>query len=362
MDKRGYAVSAPIVAVGIGILILTYLYFLPLNDKCNLIPGLPSCEQSSAETLFSANPGILVPQEVSKRYSIPSTELFRINDLELATIFNEIKVERGWFYSNAGDAEFSLNEGAKEAKLFIVIGDAKGSLNVVVNGRTVSRISGEGVREVNIPIGITEKTNSLKLVPTVPFMPWSSNRYGIAKVTLKERYTKTTNKATYNIEIKQDPNDVVRGMLNFNSECLSTDNLIVTLNDNELIDDIVCSGMKRDIKEYLKKNNTMTFMTEGNYIINSAYLDITIKDNVWPTYYFDISSSRLKSNVPIMLNLYFNETGSKELSVYLNGISISAQTSKMDWKTTINKFLVEGQNSIMFVPRTDVTISKAEVK
>ena len=362
MDKRGYVIAAPIVAVGIGILILTYLYFLPLNDKCNLISGLPSCEQSFTEAMFSASPGLLIPQEVSKRYSIPSTELFRISDIDIATIFNEITVERGWLYSNAMDAEFSLHDGAKEAKLFIVIGDAKGSLNVIVNGRTVSRVSGDGVKKVNIPIGIAKETNTLKLVPTVPFMPWSSNRYDIAKVTLKEIYTKTTNKAEYNIEIKQDPNDVVRGILNFDSECLSNDNLSVTLNGNEIINDIICKGMKKDIKEYLKKNNTLTFMTEGNYIMDNAYLDITTKDRVWPTYYFEISSSRLESKVPIMLNLYFNETGSKELSVYLNDISISAQTNKMDWKTTINKFLVEGQNSIMFVPRTEVTVARAEVK
>ena len=79
-------------------------------------------------------------------------------------------------------------------------------------------------------------------------------------------------------------------------------------------------------------------------------------------YYFDISKARLDNDAPIMLNLYFNETGSKELSVYLNGISISAQTTKMDWKTTINKFLFEGQNSIMLVPRTEMRISKVEVK
>lgn len=362
MDKRGYVVAAPIVAVGIGILILTYLYFLPLNDKCNLIPGLPSCEKSSAETLFSESPGLLIPQDVSKRYAIPSIELFRINDIEIATVFNELNVQRGWFSSNAADSEFSLHGGARAAKLFIVIANAKGSLNVVINGRTVSRIGGDGVREVNIPIGIIKTTNTLKLVPTIPFMPWSSNSYSISKVTLKESYTKTTNKATYNIEIQQDPNDVVRGLLNFDSECLSNDNLVVTMNGNEIINDIVCKGINKDIRKYLRTNNTLIFMTEGNYIINHAYLDINTKDNVWPTYYFDVSASSLKSKVPIMLNLYFNETGSKELSIYINGLSMAAQTTKMEWKTTINKFLIEGQNSIMFVPRTEVTVARAEVK
>jgi len=362
MDKRGYVVAAPIVAVGIGILILTYLYFLPLNDKCNLIPGLPSCEQSSTETLFSESPGKLIPQAVSQRYSIPNTELFRISDIDIATIFNEINVQRGWFSSHAADSEFKLHEGARAAKLFIVIGDAKGSLNVVINGRTVSRVSGEGVREVNVPIGIIKATNTLKLVPTIPFMPWSSNEYSISKVTLKESYTKTTNKATYNVEIKQDPNDVVRGILNFDSECLSNDNLVVTMNGNEIIDDVVCKGLNLDVRKYLKTNNTFIFMSEGNYVINHAYLDINTRDNVWPTYYFDVSSSRLKSTAPIMLSLYFNKTGSKELSVYINGLSMAAQTTKMDWKTTINKFLIEGQNSIMFVPRTEVTVAKAEVK
>ena len=109
-------------------------------------------------------------------------------------------------------------------------------------------------------------------------------------------------------------------------------------------------------------NNTIDLMTDGNYFIRDAYIDVSVKENVWPTYYFDVPSSRLNSNKLIMLLLNFNGNGNKALSVYINGVSISAETNKLTWQTAINKFLVEGQNSIMFIPKTEVTINSAEVQ
>ena len=362
MNKRGYGFSAPVVAVAIGILILVYLYFLPVNDKCNLIPGLAMCGPGEAEKIVSMSPGLLIPQEVSKRYSIPNIELFRIDDIDIATLLEGVEVKRGWFLSDAREAWFSAPSGAKEAKLFIFVDDAKGSLNVIVNGMTIARVRGNGVKEVVLPLGILKENNQIKLSSSIPFMPWSFNSHSISKVILKESYTKTTNQASYNIELKQDIHDIQKGTLDFNSECFSDDNMTITINGNRIINDKICNGFSKDIEKYLKMNNTIVFMTDGNYLINDAYIDVTTKDQIWPTYYFDMPLARLQGKMPIMLNLHFNETGNKELSVYINGISISAQTTKLDWKTTINRFLFEGQNSMMFVPKTEVTIGEAEVR
>lgn len=362
MNRRGeYKFSAPIVAVIIGLLILVYLYFLPANDKCNLIPGLSMCAGSPAGEVVGMSPGLLTPQDISKRYSIPDAELFRIDSLDIATLFNQINIKRGWFFSEPQETSFTVLGKEEEANLFIFVGSAQGSLDVIVNGMTLSRVSGDGIKQVSIPLGILKSENDLKIVPSIPLMPWSSNSYSISKVVLRETYTKTTNKISSNITIRQDVNEIKQGILDFNSACLSDDNLSVVLNGNKIIDDKICNGFHKDVKQYLRENNTLDFMTDGNYMIENAYLDVTTKDNIWPTYYFDISSSKLESKQPVMLTLNFNGTEDKALSIYINGISISAETTRTDWKTTINKFLVEGQNSIMFVPKTEVTINSVEV-
>ncbi len=364
LNKRGYEYkfSAPLVAVAIGVLMLVYLYFLPVNDKCNLIPGLGVCSGETAEKIITMNPGHLIPQEVSKRYSIPNVELFRLESVDIATIFNQAEISRGWFFSDERTADFSVPGGAQEAKLFIFIGSGKGSLNVIVNGNTIARVSGDGVKQIPIPLKILKENNELKLASTVPFMPWSTTSYSISKVVLRESYTKTTNKFSYNVELKQDVHEIEKALIDFNSQCFSDESLTVTLNGNKIVDDRICNGFKRDIKSYLRMNNTLVFMTDGNYFINDAYVDVTTKDRIWPTYYFDVPAGNLKSGKQTMLTLDFNGTGNKELSIYINGDSISAATNKLEWKTTIGKFLVEGQNSIMFVPKTEVTISSAEVQ
>ncbi len=61
-NKRGYNLPVPLLVGAIGVLILAYLHFLPLNDKCSLIPGLEEC-LVSYETLLSISPGLLEHKE-----------------------------------------------------------------------------------------------------------------------------------------------------------------------------------------------------------------------------------------------------------------------------------------------------------
>lgn len=361
MDKRGLGFSAPLIVIIIGALMLAYLYFLPVNDKCNLIPGLAVCGEGPAPSIISVSPGPLSPENVSQRYSIPNVELFRLDNLDISTLFSDIEVKRGWFFAQPVDVDFSAPVGARDTELFFILNHASG-VNVVVNGNNIARISGDGVQQVRIPPTILQEDNHLRLTADTPLMPWSKNSASISKVILRVSYTKTMNKYSYNVSIQQDVNSLQQGILDFNSDCFSDDNLTVTLNGNQLINGKVCKGFRLDVKKYLKANNTIDFMTDGNYLIRDAYIDASMNEKVWPTYYFDMPASRLENKKPVMLTLDFNETGNKALSVYINGVSISAQTSKLTWQTTINKFLNAGQNSIMFVPETEVTVTSAEVQ
>lgn len=355
-------IPMPFMVIGIGVLIAVYIYFLPLSDKCLLIPDLPQCEKGFEEKAVSVSPGFLEPKETSKRYNFPAAELFRIDNIDIATVFNEEVVERGWFFSDAKESEFTAHEGGKEIRLFIFVNSGKGSLNVIVNGRTVSTVRGEGVKEVAVPLGMLKNKNTLKLAASVPLMPWNKNSYSIGKVVIREAYTKTHNRVFYSFELKQDPHEVTEALLNFDTECFSDDNLTVMLNGETVAEGKICFGFKKDVKKYLKTDNTFTFSSDGNYIVKNIYVDVSMKGAIWPTYYFEMPGARLQSKAPIMLKLYFNETGKKDLSVYINGEPISAETNKLEWKTTINKFLVEGQNSMMFIPKTEVILDKAEVE
>ena len=200
--------------------------------------------------------------------------MFSIESLNIQDIFEEIVVEKGWFYENAEESYFSIKEGKKEVKLFIYVEDAKGSLNVVVNGKTISRVKGEGLKEVNVPLAVLKEKNKFKLVPTIPFFIGWKNHYTISKVILKERYSKTFNRAVFKIKIEQDPNDVERALLSFDSNCYSNNNLTVKFNDEELINSKICYGFEKDIKNLLEKENEIVFESDGNYLLKNIKLSL----------------------------------------------------------------------------------------
>ena len=61
------------------------------------------------------------------------------------------------------------------------------------------------------------------------------------------------------------------------------------------------------------------------------------------------------------MKLQFNQTGEKKLTIYLNGEALSVETRKLEFETTVNKYLEEGQNSIIFIPETELTLDKDEL-
>ena len=71
-------------------------------------------------------------------------------------------------------------------------------------------------------------------------------------------------------------------------------------------------------------------------------------------------AGRLKSSMNLELD--FENTGLKQLTVYLNDKPLSIETRKNEWKSTVNKYLVEGQNSLIIIPATEMTLTQISLK
>jgi len=358
MNERSQAV--PILILGIAIVMLIYGFLLPIEEKCKLMPGLPECKVEVKEKVLSAIPGLLEPQELSARYYIKPVQLFRKDSLDIATLFEEAEVSNGWFFSAPKRTIFRIQEGGKKVDLFIFVSESKGKLKVKVNGRKIGVIKGEGLHNLSLPLGILEKDNTLELKAGIPLLPWSSERSRITKVLLREEYVITQNRVTETIELKQDIGEVRDAILRFETDCFSDESLVVSINEKKVIEGKICVGFEKDVKEFLNKSNDITFSSEGNYFIDNIRLDLRMKEKEWPTYYFSISEEQLESSV--MLNLKFNETGMKKLTVYANGEAFSIETAKLEWKTTLNRYLKEGTNELMFIPETKIALESIEIE
>ncbi|MFC1685814.1 hypothetical protein ACFLZZ_02200 [Nanoarchaeota archaeon] len=358
---KGKIPVVPALVVGLILISMVYGYFLPDSDKCNLFPDLAGCDALEGEALFTDSPGLLKETETAARYTFTNIQLFRRDSLEVDTIFDEVSTKKSWFSSIPVKTEFQMQEGGKNIKLFIFVNSAKGALKVKVNGRNVARLRGEGLQEVLIPLKLFEKDSVIELKSSTPLLPLWANKHTIGKVSLREEYIITNNRISEDLNIKQDIGAVDRAILKFDTACFSDEDISISVNGEKVFEGKLCEGFEKDIIEYLKEEeNEITFASEGNYYIEDIVLDVDLKQKSWPVYYFDIEEERLEEGF-VNLKMQFANTGEKKLTLYLNGESLAIETRDLDYETTINKYLVDGQNDLILIPETELTLDKIEI-
>jgi hypothetical protein len=348
MNYKRAQVPLLILALAVGLLI--YVYFLPLSEKCKII-NMPECTKLAGK-LFSVSPGIIELKENKTEYTIPDVELFTVGGRDVNILAEMIQVRRGWFTSYSPKLSFEIHENSKEARFFIYLTEDK-KAKVKINGETIQVVKGVGQHIITIPSMSLQKSNVIEIYPTVPFFPWNVNKLNVGKVIYEESYTVTQEKVTHSVNIKEEVNDIKKATLSFRSNCFMKDsNLTIILNNTEIVNDVVCKDLSVDVTSILKKSMNISFFSKGNYLIYNIRLKLELKQETWPTYYFDLLEER-KYNV---LKVKFAETGQKKLTVYLNEKSFAIETSDMEWQTDVTNYLVIGQNKLVIIPSQTVNI------
>ncbi len=356
------AQTLPMLIVAIGILMVIYLYFLPLQEKCKIMPSLVECK-GQEESIFSAVPGLLEEKETAARYSFDTIQLFRREILETSEVFENAATEQSWFSSTPQRSVLKIQENGKSAVLYIFVSKSKGSLKVYLNGQRISTVKGEGVHEIALDIDSLDETNNLEVVPSMPLLPFFKNSYEIAKAVLKEDYIITNNRIEIPFEVKEEEKDIKDITLSFTSDCFSEKPLRVLIDKESVYDNMACGRISRNVThEVLELNRTgkMSFASDGNYYIKNIALDVRMKEKDWPTYYFSIIQSKLSK--PTRLYIKFEDHGQKKLTAYVNGNALAVEARGEEWQAVINPYLKKGQNSIALIPEKTVNVTLLEVR
>ena len=355
--------AAPILILGILILIALSTYFLPVSEKCKLIPSLPECKITEKKIALEITPHLLQEQETAAAYALNDVQLFRKETVDVATVFESTEVKKSWFTSSAKQTTMEVQEKAREAKLFVFVNKGSGRLKIYINKEKAGSVKGEGVHEIMLDIRDLNTTNTIKIVPSTPLLPFLSNKYEVGKIVLKEDYIITHNRIPVNFSIQENKDDILDISLSFRTHCFTDDNLSIYMNNEKVFEDLVCTGVDKDITNSVFKANMsgeIVFASEGNYVIDEIRLNVRMKERTWPKYYFTVSEESLDN--PIMLKIGFNEPGIKKLTAYINGGSISVETAKKEWQTVINKYLEEGTNSLILIPEQTLFISNLKIE
>jgi len=360
LQKRGQ-VEVVAVIIGIAVLSLMYVIFVPLTEKCKIIPTLPECSSVSVQKgiIFEEQPGFLRQQLDHASYSLKPAELFTKEEVDIATMLQDAMTERTIFTSTVQRGKFRLYGQGKEIKLFINVKESKGALKVRINGNQVAVVKGDGTNVVEVSPSNLKQENILELESSTPLLPWDTNYYSLDSVVIKQVYSIFKVSQTEIIAIEENLSDISSATLSFWSDCISNENLVVMINNIKILDEYTCRYNSLDVK--LLKSNTFVFKSNGDYYVHDVHLDLKFKANDYPTYHFDISqenydaiSSGKKSS---LLSIEFDSTELKKFDLYLNNnIVTRADTTKLIWQADIDRLLRKGQNSIKLVPRTDINI------
>ena len=219
MTRKAEAV--PILILEIGLLMLVYMYFLPLSEKCGIIPGLPECKIEETAKILDVVPGLLEEQATAARYVFDDVQLFVRDEVDVATVLENVETSNGWFAYSPKETVFMAQENAREAKLFVFVNKASGKLKVYVNNVKVGTVEGEGMQSISLNAKMLNETNTIKIVPTCPILPFFKNSYEVAKIILKESYTVTNNKVSVPFMIKEDPEDILDITFSFRTRCFT---------------------------------------------------------------------------------------------------------------------------------------------
>lgn len=353
-DKRAQG-KLILLILAIGVFIVAYLVALPVSERCKYLPDLPECKPSyAAVSLLNVSPGLMVPQEFAD-YSLQPIELFSYESLNFPLRVLPQTIKRSWFSETSIEQNFTLHQKLKEAKVFVPVTKSSGSLEIFVNGQKIKTIYEKGYYLASIPRNILNKTNTLKVSASTPWLPVLVNSFEVDSIIVKEVYFITHDTVSKSISIAQNISDINLAIISFNAECFYQDNLKVILNNQLIENKAICDRHAVNVTSFLQKENNLTFSSSGNYLISDIELRISTKEKQYPIYYFNIDSENV-DNVRDGINnaalyVYFSDLERKQFDVYLNGFKIPIDTSLPMYRTIVNSYIHSGQNVIFIIPK-----------
>ena len=360
----------PLFALIAVVIVVAYIFFLPYPEKCTYLPNLEKCKgietsEFNAVNISSFSPGLLEQYESFPFYDLGrKVELFTVEEVDIATIFENTKTSQGWIYSQQQEGNFISYGDAKEAKVFVMISESKGWLGVYFNGRKVGTAMDAGTFVFSVPKDKIKALNTVTLKSLIPVLPWVVNEHRIAKVAVKEIYDATQGPYVRNFTVDQNLSQITNAKLKFDSICFTQDSLTVKLNNEKIFEGVLCTGFEKNVN-LTKNENILEISSPGSYFISDISLQLEMEKKEYPVYYFNIKKDILdkihERKGIMMLKLGFDSTESKNFTIYVNGIAVDGESKEMDWKTAINDLIVEGQNWARIVPHETMKVNSLNI-
>lgn len=371
--------NAAILVIVIATFILLYILFLPKDERDRILEqdsvARLAAGKAPGSVLIKENPGILTRVKDSEfDHSIPSFNLFtKTEDAVLKTV-ESVYVESSRGSTKGRSIVLAVKDKVENARLSFTVNDHSGNLIISHNDNDV--FTGE-VESFTEPISLDLKEENLVEFSTEPlpwWKPFSRNFYDLRDVKITGTVEKLDNKeAIQTIIIGQQEFELLdEAALTYFVDCSARDvgRLSIYINGKLLASRVPDCGSPEkwqvDPSDLSEGKNEFRFVAEqGTYLIDRVLLRTSLREPIFPLYFFSINSSvmrRIENNtVNSTLGLLFLEDGErKTATIEINNQKTRLDTRAANYSKNVDTFLVAGTNFLRIEPET--TLNVVELK
>lgn len=393
--KRGdsSASSAAAFILMMLLFLVIYIMVLPSSEKAKLVgdeyvgyPGYsdygdgPRVESGTGfRSLMSTSPGRVYPylNDIVQQ-PLTAVRLFTDTRDNIITLADSIYTSKGFFSDKSQTLTFNLeNTNIENAALYFFVINGEGRLNIKLNGAEI--FNGEITNNdlpINLPVPFLRKSNRLTFESSSGLGFFGSAKYELKdiKIVMKQVEANVLEKRTFVLTDAEYKN--LEGLTLFyftNCQRIQESGTMKIYLNNKLVDQrlVVCEagpiGQDIDLINALSGANILEFeIDRGSYVLEQIYLEKRVSQRSFPLFNFYLQPDEFYDvedyNRGVFVRMKFlNDGYRKSAAILVNGITLYVDTYGDQFNYDISDFIVEGENFIKIIPRTEFDILNLEV-
>ncbi len=321
--KAQSASSAATLIVLIAGFILLYILFLPAEQRAALLQDEYTSSGSSSdstpystgtqqatvqalvgESLLSESPGrVYYLKESSYEHDLSPVNLYTTTEAQVIFTQDSLYIKNGIFDQLFRNISFSLVDPdyTDNVLLSFNVASAQGRLQIKLNSQIIYDAASQASVVISLPDDLLSDVNTLEFMVTdVGYRFWTTNAYQLDTIQVTGDVTdisQQVSKTTFSISDTEKFN-LDRARLYFYPDCSPRDvgALKITMNNAQIYSSIPdCQQI--NVVEFSPSvlsagDNYILFKAEkGEYLIYSISVKTELKEQEFPTYYFDIDDA-----------------------------------------------------------------------
>ena len=362
----------------IGIALILYILMLPPSDRAELLEQNRTDKEDDVlddiTILIKREPGTLTKiPDTEIIEDIPSFNLFTRTDAAVLIDFDSIYIKKSLFEEQQRNISFKVDDldNTDNYVLSFTTPKHEGVLTISLNGFIIHSkdILTASPAPIELPKDYLRNSNNLLFKVSGPGIEfWKSNEYIIQnmKITADVTDVSSQDNKQFIFVSEEEKQNLESFDLSFIVDCKESDvaPLQIYLNKRLVYTSVPDCGYKVEIptvdeRRIVKGENELLFRTEkGNYLLYGIETKLTLKEPIFPTYYFTVENERFddidedKADLNVTL-LFTNEEDLKKGVMFVNDIKFEIDTYDKVFNKKINKFIREGNNAIEIRPEDD---------